>query len=320
MKKNFKKNVYVNKLTKQQLLEIIKFFKSKKLIGMLKNNNKDNAYTIYKYKNTSISIYKSNTIMVQGNDVFNICKELKLPNIEMDNQDNKKIIRNIPNEYFGCDEVGVGDYFGGIVCAMVYTNPSITKRLKDLGVDDSKKIKDDNMISKLANQIMNLTTFNVAEFTPAQYNDYYQSYPNANTIKVICHNTNIMQLQIEHIKQTNQHLPVIMDQFCPEKTYIKHLKSLGHGYSPLIQGIDIFETKAESKYIAVAAASILARYFFILQINNLEKIIYDKTQKHVSIPLGAVDKKNIKKVIDIICKNFRKENLKFFIKTNFKEI
>lgn len=331
MKKVFKKNVYVNKMTRKDLKALVELLNSKKIKGSIKSKNTVNERLEYTYLDTVITLYKTGTIMIQGKNVIKLVDNLKLPYIEFEKekvetkQTKTKAIKKdkktiIPNEYFGCDEVGVGDYFGGIVCACVYTNPQITKRLIALGVEDSKNIKDDKQIAELAKQIMNTTIFNVAEFTPAQYNDYYKSYPNANKIKAICHNTNIMQMQIEHIEQTNKHLTVVMDQFCPPQTYVNHLESLGHGYTSLVQGVDIFETKAETKYIAVAAASILARHFFIQEIKSLEKIIYDKTKQKIKIPLGASNKSEIKKVIDLITKNFGKTNLRYFIKTNFKGI
>ena len=55
-----------------------------------------------------------------------------------------------------------------------------------------------------------------------------------------------------------------VDQFEEESLYFKHLINEKEVYHRLT-----FETKAESKYIAVACASIIARYAFLRSIENL---------------------------------------------------
>ena len=56
-----------------------------------------------------------------------------------------------------------------------------------------------------------------------------------------------------------------VDQFAPENLYYSYLKDDDEIYHDLI-----FETKAESKYLAVAAASIIARFAFIEKMKEME--------------------------------------------------
>ena len=71
----------------------------------------------------------------------------------------------------------------------------------------------------------------------------------------------------------------------------------------------LFETKAESKYPAVAAASIIARYSFLVKMNSLSKAI-GKT-----IPKGAGE------LVDIFAKElvetYGKDKLKEYVKWHF---
>jgi ribonuclease HIII len=54
-----------------------------------------------------------------------------------------------PDKLIGTDESGKGDYFGPLVIAGVYVDPSTGPVLRELGVDDSKKLTD-LKIGKLA--------------------------------------------------------------------------------------------------------------------------------------------------------------------------
>ncbi len=319
MGSKYSKNVYSSSIddkTKERLI---------KKLSLECDSKEINRGILFKYKNSSISIFETNKILIQSKNVVGIVKELNLPFVKYEkdnfadsNQSNKN---NELEEYIGCDEVGVGDYFGGIVCASVQVNKDNKQKLQSLHIDDSKKLSDEE-INVLAPKIMKLCNFNVAAFTPAQYNDYYNSYPNVNTIKTICHNTNIVQMQKENIEKNKGHITVVMDQYCPPEKYLNHLKSLHQKIYPILQKVDIFETKAESKYIAVAAASILARYFFLLQIKDLIEFI-NKTAglKLKYLPLGASNEFKIKKVIDMILdKTKDKAILRYLIKLNFKKI
>lgn len=316
MSNTYTKNVYSCTATTNKCRELIKILKP-----YLENDPNIDQKAVYKYNDTTITIYPTHKVVIQGENVVKVVSKFKLPYVEYQKNTKNNSPKYEYSSYIGCDEVGVGDYFGGIVCAAVYVDESIILKLRNLSVQDSKKLSDDQ-IKKLATKIMKICTYNVEAFTPAQFNDYYQSYPNMNTIKTICHNTNIVQLQRERIAKKKDRAIVIMDQYCSEEMYLKHLQSLHHKIVPTLQRVDVFETKAESKYIGVAAASVLARYFFLKQIDDLIKFINKQTGlKLTSLPLGATNKTEIQKTIRLIQQHTKDPNiLTTIIKTNFKKI
>lgn len=309
----YTKTVYANKLDQVKINQLKKILNKYQLVGKC-----DDTKTVYQYDGCSITIYQTNKILIQGKNVVGVVKELKLPFVDYEG---KKQKQDTLSSYIGCDEVGVGDYFGGIVCAAVYVDETSITKLQKLGVQDSKKL-DDNQIKKLVPKIMKICQYNVAAFTPAQYNDYYQSYPNANTIKTICHNTNIVQMQKERLERNLERAMVVMDQYCTKEMYLKYLQSLHKNIYPQLQKVDVFQTKAESSYIGVAAASILARYFFLNQIQDILKFINKECRLNLkSLPLGASNKSEIKKVFDLIKSKTNNEQIFFYIiKQNFKKI
>ncbi len=57
-----------------------------------------------------------------------------------------------------------------------------------------------------------------------------------------------------------------MDEYCNATNYKKYLKQI---HPDKTVDIDVFKTQAESSYIAVACASIIARVYFLNQIEML---------------------------------------------------
>ncbi|MBQ2349501.1 MAG: hypothetical protein II392_01660 [Mycoplasma sp.] len=135
MAQKYNKTLYVNKLTDNEYKRILDFLH--KSNGSLVASNE--TFDRFIIDQTTISLYKTKKIVIQGNNVVNVCIKLNLPYLEYDKQQNDENNKNVLS-YIGCDEVGVGDYFGGIVCCAAYTNEEISKKLKILHVDDSKKL------------------------------------------------------------------------------------------------------------------------------------------------------------------------------------
>ncbi|ULH61955.1 ribonuclease HIII [Mycoplasmoides gallisepticum] len=94
--------------------------------------------------------------------------------------------------------------------------------------------------------------------------------------------------------------PIVLDQFVNQNKYYQYLTVFK--FEPIIK-IDLMEEKAESKYLSVAVASILARAFYLeLCQKLLNKINYKDDYKKM---LGADNKtferiKNILKIIPIL--------------------
>ena len=154
----------------------------------------------------------------------------------------------------GSDESLKGDTFGGIVVAAVYADEKIRKKLEKLNVRDSKLIQNQE-IERLAPLIMEIAPYSVENIFPKYYNNY-EVTPLLNRL----HADVALMVKKETGRDDALH---IVDKY------------------PGCKVGDIITEKAESKYIEVAAASILARHFALKQIEELSKIA------GFQLPLGS---------------------------------
>lgn len=253
---------------------------------------------VAKYEETTITCYKSMKVVFQGSNAF---KEAKIwsKNIKED-------IRDISNGVFtlghiGSDEVGTGDLFGPIIVVACYVKSDQIKLLKDLGVKDSKLMKDPE-ITILAKKLIKILTFSQLHLTNQKYNQLIQNGFNMNKIKAFLHNQALLNLK-QKVQAKN--VPIILDQFCSEEKYYQYLTNQKDVVTKII-----FITKAESKALAVAAASIIARYSFITKLDALGK------KFGVTLPKGAGSKVDdfanelIKKISDTDFASITKMNFK----------
>jgi len=177
----------------------------------------------------------------------------------------------------GSDEVLKGDTFGGLVVAAVKADNEIRKKLIELGVADSKTLSDKEIIP-LARKIKIIAPCEVRSLFPEEYNHY----------------------------QSITYLLNKLHQECA--TYLAPGKHIVDKYPGCAIG-DIQEEKAESKYVEVAAASILAREAALEQFNALSKLA------GFTLPKGST---HVKEALQQI-KNHNLEPKKF-VKTNFKNV
>lgn len=171
-----------------------------------------------------------------------------------------------PLNYIGSDEVGNGSYFGGIVTASVLVRDQAdVDFLLELGVRDSKKISD-KKIREMAPQIKDRLEYAISEAIPAQYNQAIASGLHIKEIMAILHNDAIGKVSVENPDY------VLIDEFASASKYSDYLEASNKkvAYSDRLR----FEKKAESKYLAVAAASILARDAFLTQIDTMSDFLH----------------------------------------------
>ena len=181
----------------------------------------------------------------------------------------------------GSDEVGTGDYFGPVcVCASYVTKDDVDFLVK-LGVRDSKKLTDADML-KIGPQLMDRIPHSLLIVTPQKYNQVHEEN-NLNAIKAKLHN----QAYINLANKINLPSFKIIDQFTPESSYYRYLKN-----EPQIVRSIHFETKAEDKYLSVAVGSIISRYGFLKTWQEMEQK-YD-----INFPKGSGDK------VDILAQEF----------------
>ena len=112
----------------------------------------------------------------------------------------------------GSDEVGTGDVFGPIVVATAFVKGKDTTKLKKLGVRDSKKIVD-NEILRIADELIKKLKYKVIIVRPEIFNSSSENY-NLNEMKARLHNKNFLELS----KEVNYDI-VCLDQFCSKDNY-----------------------------------------------------------------------------------------------------
>ncbi|MDR0740078.1 MAG: ribonuclease HIII [Mycoplasmataceae bacterium] len=243
-----------------------------------------NPYLLYFYKvkSTTISIFTSGKLLIQGNNPEAFYNSLvgKKTNL------NIKAIAYKINDYIGCDEVGVGDYFGGMVTCAVYLKKSDEGALKRIGVCDSKRLLDSQMVVMM-DEIVRVCDYECSVVTPKEYNQLVKRFSNTHIVKAYLHNQTISKLAKR--LGLGESATVVMDQFATRTTYNAYFTKIG--IAPY--KVTHFETKAENKYLAVAAASIIARVEFLKQINRLSK------QAHMRLLLGASNPKIIEQARNI---------------------
>lgn len=233
-----------------------------------------------KYKSTSISIYNSNKVMFQGNDAEAIAAQL-LPHIAQQKSpskptSSKQTIQYNKYQCIGSDEAGSGDYFGPLTVCAAYVSKKNVQVLKTLGVDDSKKLTDPKII-ELAEQLVTFIPHSLLTMHNEKYNEKQKAGWSQVKMKAVLHN--------EAIKNVTQKINtdeldyIVIDQFAEAGVYKRYaLTDL-----PLSNKTK-FETKGESKSIAIAAASIISRYAFVKNMDSISQ------STRTEIPKGASNK------------------------------
>ena len=213
-----------------------------------------------KYNECSIILYKTLTVVIAG-------KNEKEETIKW-KESAYKVINHI-----GSDEVGCGDFFGPVVVSSAYVKEEDYELLEDLGVNDSKKINDSTImqIAPILIEKIKTVTFTL---TINKYNELTSKGYNLNKIKAYLHNFVLEKI----VSNNNFNGLIVVDQFCEESLYYKYLLDYK---TDKIQKNIFFTTKAESQYLAVACASIVARYTFL---KEMEKIC---NELNLKVPLGA---------------------------------
>ncbi|MGI6608239.1 MAG: ribonuclease HIII [Erysipelotrichaceae bacterium] len=239
-------------------------------------------------KNLSIIIYNSNKVVIQGKDaeiyfeMFKPAESIILPQA-------------------GSDEVGTGDFFGPVCVCAVYLDAKTYEKIQVYNLTDSKKLNDEYII-RITPKLIKQVTHSLLILDNVKYNQVNKDN-NMNEIKAKLHNQAYINLKKKIIE-----LPelIIVDEFCSKNKYYQYLKN-----EETIKNIH-FETKAEDKYLSVAIASIIARYAFLIFIEQLSR------KYKMSFPKGAGQ--NVDDFISKFIKKYGISELKKVAKMNFKNV
>ncbi len=247
------------KATTEQLESMLAHYE-----GYLTYNTSEYIIARAKLASATITFYKTNTVLFQGEaetneynfwaSKFNLPLEIVVDEAQFD-YSNLSII--------GSDEVGTGDYFGPIVVCATFVKTDKIAELKKLGVKDSKLLTDSQIIEmgiKLAEKI----PYSIMLLEPKKINSLQNEKSNMNFIKAYLHNRVINSIlkKIENVKYD----AILVDEFTPREKYFEYLKNEQNVY----QNITLIP-KGERVHVAIAAASILARYTFLKQIKQMTK-------------------------------------------------
>lgn len=229
-----------------------------------------------------ITAYTSGKVLFQGSNVLAEVKRWQSVNNQSESVINKASNNDeLPNDFaewtiMGSDEVGNGSYFGSLAVCAVFIDTNVREAIKHLGIRDSKELTD-QQICRLAQELKAVVPYQLTVCPPIKYNEVNQRY-NANGIKAILHNFSLLKLRSRLTATQQEELQgVLVDQFVSESGYYRHLAKESVVYRENVY----FAQKGESKHLAVACASIIARAAFLYSLDELGRPF------GLSLPSGA---------------------------------
>ncbi|HDA2420224.1 TPA: ribonuclease HIII [Staphylococcus aureus] len=265
-----------------------------------------------KYQNTTVNIYQSGKVMFQGNHAEAVSEELLPQHSQLNTNKTKK--KNMANSFLeqtlmydqfnciGSDEAGSGDYFGPLTVCAAFVTKEHVPILKTLGVDDSKKLTDTKIV-ELAEQLVTFIPHSLLTLHNEKYNIQQAKGWTQVKMKAVLHNEAIKNV-LKKI-DSSQLDYIVIDQFAKREVYSHYALS----DIPLPKKTK-FETKGESKSLAIAVASIISRYAFVTYMDKISKNI------NMTIPKGAGAKVDV--IAAKIIKKYGLSRLDTISKKHFK--
>lgn len=291
-------NIFSEKVPVQKQEEIKNF--------ILQNFNaivspKQYAFWEIKNKDFTATFYNSGKFVVQGKNISTLMEKLserfKIEEKGKREKEKENIMllpfppSHLP--YIGTDESGKGDFFGPLVIAGVFIDEKNRSLFMDLGIKDSKTLKDETIL-KMAQKIQKNSIFSVVVISNTKYNELYTKFKNLNKLLAWGH-----ARVIENILDKNKCEYALSDKFGDESLIRNAL--MKHGKTIQLEQ----RIKAESD-IAVAAASVLARATFVQKIRQMENFYGCKFPKGCNDGVKTSAKEFISKYgkerLDEVCK------------------
>ncbi len=301
------KVLVVGKKTKEMMIDYFDEFKREKTpqYAILQADDGDTVVTLY---NSGKAVFQGRDADLAA-DFWIETEKINSGTAKVTSSDNKKekkeVERKLPIRIssIGSDEVGTGDFFGPIVVSATYVDKANVDFLLDLGVKDSKKMSDSEII-KVVPEIIKKIPYNTFVLTNKQYNEMYSSDMNMNKMKAILHNKVLAGFAN---KEKYPYEYAVVDQFENPRSYYFHLKDASFKVYNIT-----FLTKAEDQCLSVACASLISRYIFLREMDKISKDL------GMVLPKGAGDIVNTVGM-DIV-KKYGKNKLPEIAKMNFKNV
>ncbi len=228
--------------------------------------------------NVTLVLYTSGKLLLQGKpeEVKEVARQME--KMGMGEPAKAEKFRKEEGWVIGSDEVLKGDTFGGLVVAAVKADDQIREKLVSIGVADSKELSDREVMA-MAEVIKKIAPCEIKSLLPEEYNK---------------HDGNVTSLLDRLHQQAGKELSPgrhVVDKY------------------PGCQAGEVQEEKAESKYVEVAAASVLARAAGLQQLNYLSSLAgfaLPKGSTHVRLALHELKERGL---------DFRK-----FVKVGFRNV
>jgi ribonuclease HIII len=237
----------------------------------------------------SIIFYEKGTLLFQGSE-SSVKESLAwFPGAE-ENTANPSV------SILGLDESGKGDYFGPLVLAGAIVTPENFQQIKDLGVVDSKKLSD-SQIQKIFNGLKDKILFKVRIILPEDYNPLYARLTNLNLLMVSEYKNLIARFDLDSYDK------IILDKFSQSESQNKEIRKASPKEMLIIE-------KGEAN-LSVAAASIIARFYFIQWFPEIEK------SKRLSLPKGSGRESG--ELFSRLKTSLKPEEFQAIAKSHFKE-
>lgn len=227
----------------------------------------------------TITAYKSGKVLFQGEQAASEASRWgtaapseSLPSIKQHRFSPPPHIGSM--SIIGSDEVGTGDFFGPITVVAVYADREHLTLLKEIGVKDSKHLKDPQIL-EIGEQLKELVPYSLLVCANPKYNALQAQGMSQGKMKALLHNQAIKHV-IKKIAPV-QTEGILIDQFAQPDVFFNYLK----GQEVFTSKSVYLSTKAEGIHLGVAAASILARYAFVKHFDILSE------RAGFKIPKGA---------------------------------
>lgn len=230
-----------------------------------------------KHNGTTVTGYRTGKVLFQGQNASREAAQWHQSSSVSPSNGKKK--DDLPAGFdqmavLGSDEVGVGSYFGPLTVAAVFVDRQHVDQVEQLGVRDSKQLTDPQ-ITRMAKKIIQLCPYHVVNLDPPTYNRLMNKYGNQAQLKALSHNLALAKV-LNKIKPV-QPEAILIDQFVAPQTYYRYLK----GQSTIVKDKVHFHVRGEHEHVAVAAGSIVARYYSLQRMDVLSE------KAGVTLPIGA---------------------------------
>lgn len=253
--------------------------------------NNPYATNHFNYNNVDITVFKSYKVLFNGKKAFDEYSRFSYL-VNWEYKDN----------HAGSDEVGTGDLFGPIVVCGVYFDQKQLELVNSLNIKDSKKLNDQYILS-IGQELINSFPNSILILNNEKYNEMINKGFNMNKLKAYLHN----QVYLHLLKKVKNIDYFVLDQFCEKNTYFKYLDD----FKEVVLNVN-FKTKAEDKSPAVAIASLIARYVFLIEMQKISNEVGFEVKKGCN--------SEVKKQLEFIKKNKGKDYLSKIVKLNFKTL